>query len=191
MNKSWFTCKVRYMRVDASGNEGKVTESYVLDAYNYTEAETRMMHIMDEMGGAGGYEVMQITKSNFQEVFRHEDADLWFKAKVSFVSMDEESGKEKSANQYFLLSATDVRDCYDKIVEFMKGSISHFVIPSISYTKILEVYPYSEDERNRQELIAQGYTPIPSAQAASSAHEDEDEDEEVVGIDQETGEILD
>ena len=150
-----------------------------------------MMHIMDEMGGAGGYEVMQITKSNFQEVFRHEDADLWFKAKVSFVSMDEESGKEKSANQYFLLSATDVRDCYDKIVEFMKGSISHFVIPSISYTKILEVYPYSEDERNRQELIAQGYTPIPSAQAASSAHEDEDEDEEVVGIDQETGEILD
>ena len=191
MNKSWFTCKVRYMRVDASGNEGKVTESYVLDAYNYTEAETRMMHIMDEMGGAGGYEVMQITKSNFQEVFRHEDADLWFKAKVSFVSMDEESGKEKSANQYFLLSATDVRDCYDKIVEFMKGSISHFVIPSISYTKILEVYPYSEDDRNRQELIAQGYTPIPSAQAASSAHEDEDEDEEVVGIDQETGEILD
>lgn len=182
------------MRVDASGNEGKVTEQYVLDAYNYTEAETRMMYIMDEMGGAGGYEVLQITKSNYQEVFRHEDADLWFRAKVSFVSLDEESGKEKSANQYFLLSAHDVRDCYDKIVEFMKGSISHFVIPSITYTKVVDVFPVSEDERARQALIAQGYTPLPSAETIKAQREEAAEEEEVEmaeGVDEETGEILD
>ena len=38
MKKDWFTCKVRHVKVDEHGHENKVTEQYVLDAYNYTEA---------------------------------------------------------------------------------------------------------------------------------------------------------
>ena len=48
MTKHWFTCKVKYVRHDAEGAEVKATESFVLDAYNYTEAESRMTGICEQ-----------------------------------------------------------------------------------------------------------------------------------------------
>jgi hypothetical protein len=50
MTKHWFTCKVKYVRHDAEGAEVKATESFVLDAYNYTEAESRMTGICENEG---------------------------------------------------------------------------------------------------------------------------------------------
>ena len=35
------------MKPDSEGNETKKTEQFVLDAYTYTEAETRMVEILE------------------------------------------------------------------------------------------------------------------------------------------------
>ncbi|MDA0882264.1 MAG: DUF4494 domain-containing protein [Bacteroidetes bacterium] len=180
MTKNWFTCKVRYVKLDESGKEGKVTDQFLLDAYTYTEAEARMTQIIQEMG-VGAYEITHITKSNFAEVLRSDEGDLWFKIKIAFISFDDETGKEKQANQYFLISAHDVKDAYERVEKFMKGTISNFVIPSISYTKIIEVYPIAEENSERNKLIAKGYHSVGSSVGEEGVP---------FNVDDETGEIL-
>lgn len=159
MTKHWFTCRVRYVKLDDSGKESKVNELFLVDAYNYTEAEARMTRIIQEMG-AGIFEITQITKSNYAEVIRTGEGDQWYRIKIAFISFDEESGKEKQANQYFLLESSSVKDAYEKVEQFMQGTISNFVIPGITYTKIMEVYPMAEESTERNDLIDQGYVSV-------------------------------
>ena len=144
MTKHWFTCKVKYTRHDSEGAEIKATEAFVLDAFNYTEAETRMTAIC-ENEGIRPFEITQITKSNYSEVIRFEDADLWFKVKIALTTFDEDKGREKETNENILLSASDVRDAYDKVSEHMRQLGVGYVIPSVSFMKITEVFPLDEE----------------------------------------------
>jgi hypothetical protein len=144
MTKHWFTCKVKYVRHDADGAEVKATESFVLDAYNYTEAETRMTGIC-EQEGIRPFEIVQITKSNLVEVIRFDDGDQWFKVKIALTSLDEAKGKEKESYQHILLSAADIRDAFDKVRNHMSKVGVGFVIPSIVFQKITEVFPLEEE----------------------------------------------
>lgn len=144
MTKHWFTCKVKYTRLDSEGAEIKATEAFVLDAFNYTEAETRMTAIC-ENEGIRPFEITQITKSNYTEVIRFEDADLWFKVKIALTTFDEDKGREKETNENILLSASDVRDAYEKVSDHMRSLGVGYVIPSISFMKITEVFPLDEE----------------------------------------------
>ncbi len=144
MTKHWFTCKVKYVRHDVEGGEVKATESFVLDAFNYTEAESRMTSIC-EQEGIRPFEIVQITKSNLVEVIRFGNADQWFKVKIALTSLDEKADKEKESYQHILLSAADVRDAYDKVRKHMSQVGVGFVIPSIIFQKITEVFPMEEE----------------------------------------------
>lgn len=159
INKNWFTCRIRYQKLDESGKEVKATESYLLDAYSFTEAETRIIDIMTEMI-TGNFQVVNITKSNLSEVIPAEDAEKWFKVKVALIIYDEESGKEKQNTQYILIAANDVRDAYDKTRDAMKGTVSSYVIPAITYTKIVEVFAYTEDEEIQHKMEERGMKPM-------------------------------
>jgi hypothetical protein len=158
MRKSWFTCRVKYQRLDAEGRETKATDSYLLDAMTYTEAEARIILHMKEMVN-GIFEVVNITKSNISEVFFYDDADLWFKVKVAFVSFDEESGKESNSNQFYLMAAEDVNDAFKKTNKVMEGTVSGYVIPSITYTKIKEVF-WSEEHKTPEGVSLSSLTPL-------------------------------
>lgn len=122
-----------------TGAEVKMTESYMLDAYTYTEAEAYITMRMQEMV-SGPFEVVAITKSNVAEVFYFDDAELWFKVKVALIFYDEESGKEKQQNQHYMLEANDVKDAFDKTEMVLKGTISSYVIASITYTKVIDIF---------------------------------------------------
>jgi hypothetical protein len=79
---------------------------------------------------------------------------------VALIIYDEESGKEKQSTQYVLTAANDVKEAYDKTQEAMKGSVSSYVIPSITYTKIVEVFAYTEDEELRHKMEEKGMKPL-------------------------------
>ena len=70
------------------------TDTYLLDAVSYTEAETRITEEMKAYTNED-FRIMNIKLANFAEVHPFENSDRWFKAKVSLVALDEESGKEK------------------------------------------------------------------------------------------------
>ena len=131
------------MKPDSEGSEVEKTEQFVLDAYTYTESETRMVEIL-EAEGIRPFEITQITKTNLVEVIRFADCDKWFKVKVALTTVDESKGTEKEANQFLLVSAADVKDAYEKVKTHMNAVHVGYLIPSVVYQKISEVFPIEE-----------------------------------------------
>ena len=158
MVKHWFNCKVSSRSLDGEGAEVKKLEQFVLDAYTYTEAETRMTKIC-EHEGIRPFEITQLTKTNLVEVIRYPYCDKWFRVKVSLSSFDADKGTEKESHQHLLISASDVRDAYDKVAGHMNKLGVGYVIPSVAFQKIVEVFPQEEwqvvdgQERPKEDLV--------------------------------------
>ncbi|MDR1756299.1 MAG: DUF4494 domain-containing protein [Culturomica sp.] len=148
MTANWFEAKVRYVKVNEEGREKKVTESYLLDAISYTEAEGRITREMEAVI-KGDFYITGLRKSNITELVESTDGsdDRWYKAKISIVDADEVSGKERSSAQYWLVAASGLR----KALENLEKSLSTYVVPceivSLSDTAFMDVFPYfSEGE---------------------------------------------
>ncbi len=152
MTANWFEAKVKYTKVDEDGRARKVSDSYLLDAMSYTEAESRIMNEMESVI-SGDYYISNLKKSNITEVVPSEDEndDRWYKAKVAIIDADEVSGKEKSSFQYYLVAASNI----NRALENLEKALSTFIVPyeiaSIADTTIMDVYPY----------LADGERPIP------------------------------
>ena len=141
--KKWFECKVRYEKMMENGVYKKVTEPYVFDALSFTESEAR---IIEEIAPyiSGSFEVTDIKKANYSEVFfdSADWADRWFKCKVAFITIDENSGAEKESPTNMLVQASDLRGAIDSLTNGLKGGLCDYRIKSVSETKNMDVYPY-------------------------------------------------
>ncbi len=149
MTNNWFECKVKYVKIDENGKEKKVTEPYLVDAVSFTEAEARI-HIELEKMIHSDFMVTNISKSNISELFPNENGDRWFKAKTFFVTVDEESGKEKKSNNYMLVEANNVKDAYEYLTEGLSDMIVPFEIPSVAESPIMDVFPFFKDDVNEE-----------------------------------------
>lgn len=145
---TWFECVIKYDKVQENGMEKKVSESYLVDAISFTEAEAR---IIEEMKGfiSGDFLVSGIKRSNISELFYNEVGDKWFKCKVNFITLDEKSGSEKRTASYMLVYASTVDEADKNLKEGMKGTLADYEIESIKETKIMDVYPYNSKEEDK------------------------------------------
>ncbi|WP_244825061.1 DUF4494 domain-containing protein [Carboxylicivirga mesophila] len=149
-----FECKVKYEKIDEqSGKEKKVSETYLIDAVSFTEAESRIYKEMESMI-RGEFVVTNIRKANYTEIFENEDGDIWYKSKVSFASVDEKSGKEKKVSNQILVLASNVKDAYDKIHQGMGGMTVDFDINAISESPILDFFPYFKGDEVNNDIPA-------------------------------------
>ncbi len=147
---TWYECKVKYRKTFDTGEEKPVTETYLLDAISYSEAEAR---ITEEMKAytEQEFKITNIKVSNISEVYTFEVGDRWFKSKIALIAVDEESGKERKTNVYFLVQANDVKEAFDNTNEAMKDTLGDYTIPSITESPILEVFPYFTGEEEQLE----------------------------------------
>ena len=145
MNNDWFECKVRYDKTMETGLLKKTTESYIVEALSFTEAERRFIEEMTPFI-SGEFTVTDIKRGNLAEIFESVDstADRWFKAKVAFITLDEKTGAEKRTSQQVLVQATDFRDAVRNLDKNMEGTLGDWVIVSIAETSILDVYRYKQ-----------------------------------------------
>ncbi len=143
MITEWFECKVRYDKVMEDGLIKKVTESYLVDALSFTEAEKRFLEEIEPFM-SGEFVVTDIRRARISELFENEDtqADRWFKAKVAFITIDEKTEKEKRSVQTMMVQATDFKDALTNLEKNMAGTLGDYVIASIAETKIMDVYRY-------------------------------------------------
>lgn len=144
---NYIETKLRYDKTMENGAIKKVTEHYLVDALSFTEAEARIIEEMTPFI-SGEMSVSAVKKTKIAEVFFN-IADKAYLVKVSFITIDERTGVEKSADSLILVQADDFKDAYDKFMEGMKGTMADFEIRSISETPILEVFKVklSEDEK--------------------------------------------
>ena len=121
----------------------------MVDAVSFTEAEARIHKELEQMI-SGDFNITNISKSNVTELYPNEEGDRWFKAKVSFVDVDEASGKEKKANQYMLTEANNVKQAYEFLEESLSTMIVPYEIHSIAESPLLDVFPFFNNEINEE-----------------------------------------
>ena len=146
----WFICKVRYEKTQENGMQKKVTESYVIDAMSFTEAEER---IIEEMSAyiSGEFEVKDISLAPFGEIFFDDrpSADRYYKAKLAFITIDEKSGNEKRQNVIYLVHAENFNAAVNNVAEVIRGTMTDCEIVSIAETQIMDVFEYHPKEVNK------------------------------------------
>lgn len=147
MTANWFEAKIAYMKVDEYGREKKVSESYLLDAMSYTEAEARVIKEMESII-SGDYYIKSLKKSNITELVSSEDEndDRWYKAKVNIIDADELSGREKCSSQYYLIAASNFNRALDNLEKSMASFVVPYEIASIGDTNFIDIFPYIEEE---------------------------------------------
>lgn len=145
---NWFQGKVRYEKINEAGMNVKVTDTYLVDALSFTEAEARLIEEVSPFI-SGEYNVSDIRRANISEMFtsEEENADRWFKCKLYFITLDEKSGAEKRTATNVLVQAADLRDAVRKLDEGMLGTMVDYQIASVSETPIMDVYPYEASEK--------------------------------------------
>lgn len=136
----WFEVSVHLQRMAEDGSNKAVTEIYTVDANSFSEAEKRIQKELSTQI-RGGIEVKNINPAPYKEVFFTDDetGEHWYKAKLSFISLDEESGKEKRSNTTYLVQADTFAEALRNVESFMKDE-SDYVTANICETKIMEVY---------------------------------------------------
>jgi hypothetical protein len=141
---NWFTVKVKYTKQLEDGRLKRVTEPYLVDSVSFTDAEAR---IYEEVGQSvkGEFLITGISKTEFSDIFYYDDSDVWYKCKLTYVSIDGDEGKEKKISSNFLVTANNVKEAYERIQESLSDMTVTFEIPSIMLTPIVEVLPYNPD----------------------------------------------
>lgn len=138
--RTWYEVRVKYAKENEQGLLKSIAEKYLVDAVSFTECEAI---IYDKLGEIirGDFHVTHIAKSNIIDVFWYQDADIWFKAKIQYITVDD-SGKEKKIVQYMLVSAKDVPQAHERIQESLSNMLVSFQVPDVVETKIVEVYAH-------------------------------------------------
>jgi hypothetical protein len=143
MNNEWFECKVKYERTLDDGKVKKVTEPYLVDALSFTEAEKRVIEERTPYM-MGEFQVSDIKRARLAELFESdlESADKFYKAKLTFITLDEKTGAEKKSSHMVLVQAGDFESAVKHLKEGMKDSMSDYVISAMTETPILDIYHY-------------------------------------------------
>ena len=163
---TWFTIKVKYIKQLDDGRLKSVTEPYIIDSVSFTDAEAR---IYEEVGQyvRGDFIIKGISRVDFADVFYYDDSDDWYKCKLTYVSVDADEGKEKKISSNFLVTASSVKEAYDRILESLSDMTVTFEVPSIMLTNIVDVIPYDP-----------AASTVPEKKTSNSDDEDFEEEEE-------------
>lgn len=137
--QTWFECKVIYVKIDDDGREVKVSESYLLDAVTFTDAEARMIEQLRTMI-RGEFVIDKISKSRIVEIFPHADGEFWWKGKISIVTIDEKAGKEKVINNFFLVAADDLEQALKRLKEGLSYILVPYQVTALTLSPIVDVF---------------------------------------------------
>ena len=140
---SWFETKIKYQKCMEDGSEKVVTESYIVEALSCTEAEASIIKEM-ALYSHGETKVPSTKNANFSEIFfsDKDDDDKWFSAKLQFITIDENSEKEKRSNVNYLVQAKSLARALRYVDEVMGKSMLDYDIVSLSETKIIDVFEH-------------------------------------------------
>lgn len=129
----------------------KVNELYLIDAMSFTEAESRIIEEMKQFI-SGEFKVKAIKLANYREYFNNDNeyADKWYKVKANFITVDEKSGKEKRSGWYALVKSDSTVNAEKYFHERMKGTLSDYIVESVSETALMDVYTYETDSETEE-----------------------------------------
>jgi hypothetical protein len=147
---NWFETKIKYEKTAEEGKIVKVSETYLVDALSFTETEARIIKEMKPFI-SGEFTVATIRRARINELFANENGDKWYRAKLYFISLDEDKGIEKRTATTMMVQANDTKEANEGIVAGMKGSMADYEIASVTETQIMDIFPFKAPEETKKD----------------------------------------
>ena len=137
----YYEVKIQYQKMQEDGKEKKVTEQYVVEAESFTEAEAR---IIEEMTPyiSGEFYVVSEKIAAYSEIIlsNKSDDDKWFISKVSFITIDENTAKEKKQTFRYLVQADTSETALEYTKKLFDRSMTDYTIDAVQETPTIEVF---------------------------------------------------
>lgn len=145
----WFECKVSYERQADSMGMKKVSESYLVDALSFTEAEKRIIKEVRPFVSVGELDVVNIRRARIAELFLNDEAedDRYFRAKVNFITVDEKSGSEKKTSATMIVKSDSLPNAVTELKAQLDSQMASYEIAAVTDTQILDVFQYEAPEK--------------------------------------------
>lgn len=140
MDKNWFECRVSYDKVQENGAIKRITEAYVVNAQNFTEAEERITKAMQPYI-SGEFTVSAVRRRNYESVLDGEGS-CYYRVKLIFITIDEKTAAEKKTNLFLLVQADDLETALYDVKEHMRGSVEDWQFHTITETSVIDVFRY-------------------------------------------------
>lgn len=136
---NYFECRVSYDKTLESGAIKQVTESYLVEAMSFTEAEARITQQMQPYM-SGEFSVSAVNRRKYEDVLLDDDRDKLYHVKLMFITIDEKTAAEKRKPSYLLVQARDIADVLSQVEILMSDSVTNYDIVSVSESRILDVF---------------------------------------------------
>ena len=137
----YYEVKIQYQNMLEDGKGKRVTEQYVVEALSFTEAESRIIEEMTPYV-SGEFDIVSEKIAPYNEIFLSDNStdDKWFVSKVSFITLDEKTAKEKKTSQRLLVQAETSEKAMDYTKEMFSHGMSDYSIDSVQDTPTLDVF---------------------------------------------------
>ena len=141
VNKKWFETIVRYDKTMESGEVKIVSETYVVDAITFGEAEENIAEIAKSYA-SGDFDIKNINPAPYSEIFfsDKDTDDKYYKVKLAFITIDEKTLKEKKSKVTYLVQAGSLEQARMNTEEVMNETMIDYEFVSVTETKILDVF---------------------------------------------------
>ena len=110
-DKSWFQCKTHYQKMADNGSEKRVSETYLVDALLWGEAEARITKELQPFVKAGEElfidDIARFPIDRVLEEGATELDDRYYKVVQAFITINEDTGEERRTNYKYLDRASD------------------------------------------------------------------------------------
>ena len=141
VSKKWFETIVRCDRMMEDGQMKKVNETYVVDALTFGEAEENITREMSHYI-SGDFDIKNINPAPYSEIFfsDKDTDDKYYRVKLSFITIDERTQKEKKSKVTYLVQANSLEQARKNTEDVMNGTMIDYEFVSVTETKILDVF---------------------------------------------------
>lgn len=141
----WYEVKVKFDETKEDGFVKPTTNSYLVDAKSFAEAEQRVIEC-EFAHFNEAYEVKACAIRKYQDILRFSpgEADAnFYKCKVNVMMLDEKSGKEKPKTITILVQSLNFTNAVIGFRDHMQKCFGRFEIESVQRTKIVKLIPYA------------------------------------------------
>ena len=139
-----FETSIRYNRINVRCVQETCTETYLVEALSFSQAEASITIEMQPYI-TGDLDIPAIKRISVADIIdRHNsDADKYFRAKLTYITINERTMKEKRQSFNYIVRANDIDSAHAAVVAYMKQSPQDYVIAKLEETRIVELISHT------------------------------------------------
>lgn len=146
-----YQVKVKYDKMQDNGCVKPVTDTYIVDALSFTEAEARTVEYVQPYI-SGEFTVTDIKRVKIAELWEAPaGGDYWFEAQLEFITIDEKTASEKRTKNRVLVQADNLQQAMQAVADNMKNSMADYEAASLKKTPIVEYIKITPNDTNEND----------------------------------------